>query len=132
LEGIDFTGKTTIARRLSQSLRSIGINPLVTHDPPDFSPWEGLKANFLDKTTRMSGEAEAILFLAGRVDNTARKIAPALATGRVVIADRHFDSWIAYWAPRLAARLGSRAAAIDWLNDIERLLRGERVELLPQ
>ncbi len=132
LEGIDFTGKTTIARKLEQGLREIGIRPLVTHDPPDFLPWATLKREFLDKATRLSREAEAMLFLAARLDNTARKIAPALAAGRVVIADRYSDSWIAYWAPRLSDRFGSLKAALDWLRDVRRLLRNKGLELLPR
>ncbi len=132
LEGIDFTGKSTIVRKLGTELSALGLNPVLTSDPPARSPWTKLKKEVLDKQTRISGPAEALLYLAGRVDNVIRVIGPALAKGRVVISDRFNDSWIAYWAPVLKDQLGSIKAAIDWLSGIDSLLKSQGLMIRPR
>src|SRR6266511_669705 len=100
LEGIDFTCKTTIARRLGKKLRALGVYPLLVADPPLISPWRDIKRDLLDRRNPMAAPAESLLYLAGRVDSVVRTIRPALNKGRIVVADRFLDSWVAYWAPK--------------------------------
>lgn len=119
LEGIDFTGKSTIIRKLKKELSDIDPKPLFTHDPPALSPWKQLKGRVFDRQSRVSAPAEAILFLAGRVDNLMRRIRPALNEGRPVIADRFADSWLAYWVPVLGELFGSSSEALTWMQDLD-------------
>lgn len=117
LEGIDGTGKTGVAKRLETELRALGLDPLVTHDPPAIEPWRRFKSEILDKETEVSSPAEAMLYFSGRLDNVLRFIVPALEAGRVVVADRFTDSWIAYQTLKLEPFFGSREAATGWLRD---------------
>lgn len=120
LEGIDGTGKTGVAKRLETELRALGMDPLVTHDPPALEPWRRLKSEILDRETEVSPPAEAMLYFAGRLDNLLRFIVPALRAGRVVVADRFTDSWIAYQSLKLEPFFGSREEATTWLRGFSR------------
>jgi len=51
-----------------------------------------------DKSVRMSGKAELLMFLASRVELYDEVIKDALANDEIVIADRYYDSTIAYQA----------------------------------
>ncbi len=124
LEGIDFTGKSTIVRKVGKELSHMRPKPLLTHDPPELSPWKRLKERVFDKRSLVSSPAEALLYLAGRIDNVLRVILPAIEEGRVVIADRFTDSWFAYWVPVLKEFLGSSSKALEWMLDIDAQLRG--------
>ena len=84
-----------------------------------------------DRAPQISAFAEALLYLSARVDNVVRFIAPALDKGRVVIADRFVDSWIAYWAPVLGPQLGSTARATKWLLDFDNGLRSRGLSVRP-
>lgn len=55
----------------------------------------------------MTPEAEMYLFMAARAELLAERIKPALAAGRVVIADRYHDSTLAYQG-------GGRGVAAFW------------------
>lgn len=55
----------------------------------------------------MAGEAEMYLFMAARAELLEERIKPALAAGRVVIADRYHDSTLAYQG-------GGRGVATFW------------------
>lgn len=131
LEGIDFTGKTTIVRRLGKELRSLGIDPVLIADPPLMSPWKDIKRELLDRRNPMAAPAEALIYLAGRVDNVVRIIQPALGKGRVIVADRFNDSWIAYWAPELKGAIGSLESAMSWLSRFDAELRSKGMGALP-
>ncbi len=131
LEGIDGTGKTGVAKMLDDELKALGIEHLVTHDPPAIRPWNGLKTSVLNKQTEVSPLAEAMLYFAGRLDNISRYIIPALEAGRVVISDRFTDSWIAYQTPRLARLFGSREAAMKWLLEFSHSFLTHRLYVAP-
>ena len=58
----------------------------------------------------LTPDAQALLFSAARAQPTRDVIRPALAAGRVVVADRYFDSTLAYQGYGLGADLdGLRA-----------------------
>jgi len=58
----------------------------------------------------LTPEAQALLFSAARSQHTRDVIRPALAAGKVVVADRYFDSTLAYQGYGLGADLeGLRA-----------------------
>lgn len=131
IEGIDFTGKTWVVHKVGVELHNLGLEPLLSRDPPNLRPWTDLKAQVFDRPTRVSASAEALLFFTARVDNVARRILPALRSGRVVIADRFTDSWIAYQAPRLVPHFGSLSRAIRWLSELDQSFREEGLLVSP-
>lgn len=92
-EGIDGSGKSTQARRLSETLRDRGLDPVLTREPGGSPGAEEIRALVLQgDPDRWSAETELLLFTAARRDHLERVIRPALDTGRVVICDRFADS----------------------------------------
>jgi dTMP kinase len=97
-EGIDGSGKTTQAHRLRLLLEQNGVPVLATREPTD-GPW-GTKIRRSAREGRLSPEAELEAFLEDRREHVQREVAPALASGRVVIMDRYYLSSVAYQGAR--------------------------------
>lgn len=93
LEGIDRSGKSTQAALLAAAL---GDHALAVREPGGTSLSERVRAMLKDPTIPLTPRAEALLFAAARADLVARVIEPALAEGKIVIADRYVDSTLAY------------------------------------
>ena len=97
IEGGEGAGKSTHAARLARSLERRGMPSLVTREPGGTTEAERIRALLLDP-----GEAgwepatEVLLHFAGRAENVAKTVKPALAAGRIVICDRFADSTLAY------------------------------------
>ncbi|RJS78864.1 dTMP kinase [Methanophagales archaeon] len=100
IEGIDFTGKSTICKRLEKELRKTKQDVVIISDPPLIHPWQDLK-QFFEKQQEISNLSEAILLVSSRLDNYERVINPYLRRGAIVISDRYIDSWFAYQSYRL-------------------------------
>lgn len=97
LEGIDGVGKSTQCARLAQRLRDAGRAVVVTREPGGSPGAEQIRALLVTGATgRWSAVSEALLFTAARRDHVERVIAPALASGSVVVCDRYVDSTRAY------------------------------------
>ncbi|MFV1875497.1 dTMP kinase [Nioella sp.] len=93
LEGIDGSGKSTQARLLSDALRAMGRDTVLTREPGGSPGAEEIRALVLEgDPDRWSAETEILLFTAARRDHLERTILPALAAGKVVICDRFADS----------------------------------------
>lgn len=92
-EGIDRSGKSTQAALLADAL---GERALLVREPggTDFS--EAARSILKDPDVPLSAHSEALLFAAARADLVERVLRPALAEGRIVIADRFIDSSLAY------------------------------------
>lgn len=90
-EGIDASGKTTQARRVAEA-----CGGLFTFEPGDTPLGAELRRWLLDATTPMTPATESLLMLADRSHHVATVIAPTLARGRHVIADRFLASTLAY------------------------------------
>lgn len=80
--------------------------PLVVREPGGTELGEKIRALLLEGAA-MSGEAEMHLFMAARSELLTERIRPALAAGRLVIADRYHDSTLAYQG-------GGRGVATYW------------------
>jgi dTMP kinase len=95
-EGGEGTGKTTQMRVLADDLAGRGYRVVVTHEPGDTKVGAQLRQLLLDPATSVTAQTEALLYAADRAEHVANVVAPALASGAVVISDRYLDSSIAY------------------------------------
>lgn len=93
-EGVDGTGKTTQAEMLGQAFES--RNAIVVREPGGTELGEKMREVLLYGGMELDPEAEMYLFMAARAQLVREVIAPAIASGQIVIADRYHDSTIAY------------------------------------
>jgi dTMP kinase len=110
-EGGEAAGKSVQAARLAESLGARGRDVLLTREPGGTPLAERIRDVLLHaREVDLTPEAQALLFSAARAQHTRDVIRPALAGGKVVIADRYFDSTLAYQGYGLGADLeGLRA-----------------------
>lgn len=93
-EGTEGSGKTTQAELLSQWLEK--ESPVLVREPGGTELSEQIRDVLLYGGLEIDAEAEMYLFMASRRQLIAEVIAPALAAGQIVIADRYHDSTLAY------------------------------------
>ncbi len=96
IEGIDGSGKTTIASYISKILKERGYDVIVLKEPSDSE--YGRKLKELNK--RLPPEEECKLFLLDRIEDVKKNILPALKSGKIVIMDRYYLSNVAYQSAR--------------------------------
>lgn len=110
IEGIDGTGKTTLARALAMRLESMGVSVVASREPTD-GPY-GRRIREIARSGRdgVTAAEEVELFVADRREHVAGVIAPALDAGKVVVLDRYYFSTMAYQGAR-AAELAPREDA---------------------
>lgn len=131
LEGIDGTGKSTIAKKIADEVIRFGKTPYLTRDPVrEINPWADLY-NIFERSERIDKLSEALLLLSSRVDNSRRRIKPALDQGNIVIADRFHDSWFAYQSIRLSEYFGNEMKALDYLISQHEILVNKGLLLEP-
>lgn len=87
-EGPEGSGKTTQILLLVERLRQAGVEPLVVREPGGTPLAEDMRNLVLHAPRDIPPAAEALLFQVARADLVERVIRPALAAGRIVIADR--------------------------------------------
>jgi len=104
-EGTEGSGKTTQVELLGQKLAS--RQPLMVREPGGTELGERLREVVLNSGMELDGEAEMYLFMAARRQLLQELITPALALGRIVIADRYHDSTLAYQG-------GGRGVPVTW------------------
>jgi dTMP kinase len=95
-EGIDGSGKSTIARIVAGRLRELGHDVVLTREPGGTAAGQKIRAVLLDGQFELSAEAELLLMCADRAEHVARVIRPALDAGSIVISDRYEGSTRAY------------------------------------
>jgi dTMP kinase len=110
-EGGEAAGKSVQAARLAENLRAGGRDVLLTREPGGTPFAERIRDVLLHaREVDLAPEAQALLFSAARAQHTRDVIRPALAAGQLVVADRYFDSTLAYQGYGLGADLdGLRA-----------------------
>ena len=97
LEGIEGAGKTTVADRLTQSLRARGITIHATREPGGTKVAERIRAVVLDRgEEHISATAETLLMFGARQVHVDNLIRPVLTRGDWVLCDRFTDATHAY------------------------------------
>ena len=90
LEGIDGSGKTTVAEALQDTLPEA----VFTREPTDSWYGEAVQRSIGDDGA--DPLAELFLYTADHADHLSRVVRPALESGKVVVSDRYSDSRYAY------------------------------------
>lgn len=98
IEGPDGAGKSTVIKKLVETLSREFSQPIVTTREPGGIPIsEKIREVILNPTHIMMDErTEALLYAAARRQHLIEKILPALDSGNMVLCDRFIDSSIAY------------------------------------
>lgn len=111
LEGGEGAGKSTQGKILSERLRAVDIQSLVTREPGGSPFAEQLRHILLSPDFATHDPlAQTLLFYAARADHLAKTIWPALQRGEWVICDRFSDSTYVYqsYAGGLAQTIAKR------------------------
>lgn len=102
-EGIDGSGKSTVATGVARRLREEGDHEVILTREPGGTPLgEGVRSLVLSAaSTGITPIAELLLFSAARAQHVAEVIEPQLQHGSIIICDRFTDSTLAYqWGGR--------------------------------
>ena len=96
-EGIDGSGKTTVARLVADRLAEKGERVFLTAEPTKAWLGDAVRRSYEDD---VGGLAESFLFLADRAAHQ-EEIRIHLDSGEIVLCDRYLDSTYAYQGARL-------------------------------
>jgi dTMP kinase len=110
-EGIEGSGKSTVAEAFREALERAGLDVLLTREPGGTELSETIRKILLDPVRNdITAEAELLLYVASRAQLVRRVIAPALDRGVHVVCDRFMDASVAYqgWARGLGEELVER------------------------
>ncbi|MBS2126330.1 dTMP kinase ['Fragaria x ananassa' phyllody phytoplasma] len=106
-EGGEASGKTTLARMLTQKLTQQEYQVVLTKEPGGYSPFSFIREILLNpKMPKVSYETEALLYAADRIEHLSHVIIPAFEKKNIVICDRYLDSSFVYqgYARKLSYR----------------------------
>ena len=115
LEGIDGSGKSTIAGNLQENPAIKVFEPVFTREPTRGT----LTGNAVEKAIQSNTDqlAELFLFTADHAEHLAKIVKPALENGKVVISDRYSDSRYAYQGITLKTHLEN---PLEWVKNLHR------------
>ena len=112
IEGIDGSGKTTLATNLVELLSRKGYPTIQTQEPTKGRIGRLLRTYL--KESKIPSGVDALLFAADRVEHWNNLIFPSLAQGKIVISDRHKLSSLAYQS--------TQGLDMDWILKINSLV----------
>jgi dTMP kinase len=95
-EGIDGVGKSTQIDIVESWLNKKGLPFIRSFEPGGTDLGQEIRHLLLHRKGEVSSRSEALLYAADRAHHVQTKIRPALNEGKVVLADRYFDSSVAY------------------------------------
>ena len=108
-EGIDGCGKSTQVKMLVNTMNNTERNTILVREPGGTIISEEIRQILLHRhISNISNRTEALLMTGSRAQLTYEVIMPKLINGQNVIADRFYDSTLAYQG-------GGRKLDLDWL-----------------
>ena len=108
-EGIDGCGKSTQVKMLVEAMNRIEKKTILVREPGGTTISEEIREILLHRhQSNISDRTEALLMTGSRAQLTYEVIMPNLINGRNVVADRFYDSTLAYQG-------GGRKLDLDWL-----------------
>ncbi|HEY5142760.1 MAG TPA: dTMP kinase [Solirubrobacteraceae bacterium] len=96
IEGLDGSGKTTLAAGLVDAVRAAGHGAELLREPGGVEVSERLRALVKDPALTVGPRAEALIYAAARAQLVEEALRPLLAAGTWVLLDRFVDSSLAY------------------------------------
>jgi dTMP kinase len=96
VEGLDFSGKSTLVRALKLLLPEAGLSTHFTREPGGTPAAERIREIVLEPGLEMDAWTEAYLYAAARADHARAEIMPRLEAGENVLCERYLDSSVAY------------------------------------
>ena len=120
-EGGEGSGKSVQAKLLSEALAQRGREVVLTREPGGTAAGERIREIVLHaQEIALSPEAQVLLYSTARAQNVREVIRPALDAGKIVIADRFYDSTLAYQGY-------GHGVALDRIRDVTQLAVGDLV-----
>lgn len=118
-EGIEGVGKSTQVSLISEELKRVDIDVVITREPGGTEIAEAIRSVLLahHKET-MTPTTELLLLFAARAQHIATVIKPALAQGKCVLCDRFTDATYAYQG-------GGRGVYLQNILQLENLVQGD-------
>ncbi|MEW6069307.1 MAG: dTMP kinase [Candidatus Thermoplasmatota archaeon] len=118
-EGIDASGKTTLAKEVYKRLKKENFAVVLVSEPT--KTWLG-KAVRRATDSKVYACSEALLFMADHA-NLVSKIKRWLAENKIVLCDRYNDSSYAYQGVQLREILAEyNIDSVEWLKSIQKPL----------
>ena len=122
IEGGEGAGKSTVMAALSEALAADGREVVLTREPGGTPEGEAIRSLLLDPGNHLLPETELLLMFASRAQLVRQLIAPALARGAAVVADRFTDASFAYQG-------GGRGLDMGRIAELERWAAGIKPDL---
>ncbi len=118
-EGGEGAGKSSQIKTLEDKLNKLDYPVLLTREPGGTAGAEAIRHVILSGYAEKYGsDVEALLFSAARADHVDLIIRPALASNKIVLCDRFFDSTRVYQG-------ASGKVSMDFLYSLEKVACGE-------
>ena len=96
IEGVDGTGKTTLATALLERFTGDGVDARLMREPGGVETSERIRELVKDPALTIGARAEALLYAAARAQLVEQALMPVLESGTWVLLDRFVDSSLAY------------------------------------
>lgn len=96
IEGIDGSGKSSLAQQLYDLLLAQQYPAILTKEPGSTPLGKKIRTIVQEQTVALCPKAEYLLFAADRAQHAHEIIIPALQQGKIIISDRMGDSSIVY------------------------------------
>jgi dTMP kinase len=96
IEGIDGSGKSSLAGSLEKTLKKNNLDVILTKEPGDTPLGKDLRKILHEEKAKTCDKAEYLLFGADRAQHFETLVIPALKDNKIVISDRLADSSVAY------------------------------------